>query len=180
MTKIKQTLINRTGRRIRFNWISLGVFILFASFFPSVGYAWELEPLLDYSDRHEPVQQSRPLPSSQPADSSQPLVLKGSVRSLDAAIMEESDVDWYGWYLSLRKYIATHGGFQCEIGTTITFFRSGHIQAQSYHPACLRSAMGKHFGLPPTSRLSAVTLPVRHGQAPPASKEELYHYIRGR
>lgn len=134
--------------------------------------AQQLEPLLDLSEFDQPNQEASP-------PSSQPIVLTGSVRTLDAAIREEADVDWYGWYLAVRNYFQRRGGLQCEIGTPIKFFRSGHIQAESYSPSCLRSVMGKHFPLPGNSRLSAVVLPVRSGKSPPASKEELYHYIRG-
>lgn len=132
-------------------------------------------------DLSQPVPQkvTPSIPNVDNMKKQQPMVLKGSIKTLDAAIREERDtVDWYRWYLQAREYLSRTGGFQCAIGTPIIFHKDGVIEPQSYSMLCLRSAAMKRFPLPKDTALSAVILPVRPGQGPPASPEELERRIR--
>lgn len=110
--------------------------------------------------------------------SSSKIILKGSVTTLENAIIQEKDrVDWYQWYLSCRTYLAQSGGFACPIGTLIQFNKNGTTQTNSTNPVCIQSVISKRFPLPKTTQLRAVILPVRSGAAPPAPPSELYRYI---
>ena len=108
-----------------------------------------------------------------------PLVLRGNVTTLDDAIVQEKEtVNWYGWYLSCRQYLGENGGLSCPLGTMIRFNKNGVTQAMSQDPACIISAAQKYFPLPPNTKLTAILLPVRSGQKPPASPQELLQQIR--
>lgn len=107
-------------------------------------------------------------------------MITGKVQTLQQAIQSERDiVDWYGWYLAARSYLAGTGGIHCELGTAIKFYRNGYIEALSNEPACLGSLMGRRFPLPAKTRLDALILPVRSGSGPAASREEIYSRIQG-
>jgi hypothetical protein len=82
-------------------------------------------------------------------------------------------VDWYGWYLSAREYLSQTGGLNCALGTPIKFYKNGQIEALSFDPHCLNSVSGRHYPLPKNTQLDALILPVRPGQGPPASRQEI-------
>lgn len=113
-----------------------------------------------------------------PASSEKPLVLQGSVKTLDAAISEEVSVDWYGWYMRARSYLAATGGLPCQLGTTIKFHRTGRLEAMTDDPVCRSSLRGRVFPLPRNTELQALLLPVRQGSAPPASREEFLKRVQ--
>ncbi|MBK8190865.1 MAG: hypothetical protein IPK79_10495 [Vampirovibrionales bacterium] len=118
-----------------------------------------------------------PPPVAKPAA---PIVLKGGVRTLDQAMVQERDaVDWYGWYLSCRDYLLQTGGFQCPLGSTIHFYRSGRLDTNSRDPLCRASVMSKHFPLPENTRIPVLALPIRRGADPPATPEEIQRRTRG-
>lgn len=128
---------------------------------------------LDNSDMLKPL-----VDTSTQAPARKPLVLQGAVRTLQQAIEEERDtVDWYAWYLACRQYLSSTGGLPCPLGTPIKFYRNGHIEAQTFDTVCLQSVAGRRFALPGATRLDALILPVRHGNAPPASPQEIYSRI---
>ncbi len=132
-----------------------------------------LPPLFPHSD-----ESNASTPTSPP--SKKPLVLQGSVKTLDAAIeAERGTVNWYQWYLNARDYLSRTGGLPCELGTDIKFYKSGRIEALTPDPVCRLSLNWRNFPLPPETQLDAVILPVRSGAAPPASPEELMRRIQG-
>lgn len=114
-----------------------------------------------------------------PVSENGPRMLTGKVQTLQEAMESESGkVDWYAWYLSARDYLGRTGGLQCALGTPIKFNRSGQIEALSFNPLCQASVAGRRFPLPPKTRLEALILPVRPGEGPPASPEEIYTRIQ--
>lgn len=111
--------------------------------------------------------------------SSQSRIITGQVKTLQEAIDSEKDVvDWYGWYLAARGYISQSGGLRCPLGTPIKFYRNGKIEALTFDSACMASVIGRRFPLPPNTQLDALILPVRPGQGPPATRDEIYSRIR--
>lgn len=105
-------------------------------------------------------------------------VLTGQVQTLQQAMESESGrVDWYAWYLAAREYLGRTGGLQCALGTPIKFYRNGQIEAMSFSPLCQASVSGRNFPLPPKTKLDALILPVRSGEGPPASPQEIYTRI---
>lgn len=145
----------------------------------AMGWAQELQtdPALEPPPQSSPPVTLPPLTSPTPAE---PRVLRGGVRTLDQALADERNVvDWYGWYLACRQYLLTTGGFQCERGTSIQFYRSGQMEALSSDPLCQASVASKHFPLPPATRIDILVLPVRTHVDPPASREEIFRRTRG-
>lgn len=106
-------------------------------------------------------------------------VLTGQVQTLQQAIVSENSVDWYAWYLSARDYLGRMGGLQCPLGTPIKFYRNGRIEALTFNPLCQASVAGRVFPLPQKTHLEAVVLPVRPGEGPPASRDEIYSRVNG-
>lgn len=118
--------------------------------------------------------------SSSQSEPSQPFTLQGSVTTLEQAIQDEKGtVDWYGWYMGARNYIANNGGIKCALGTPIVFYKDGEIAAQSFDAFCLASVSRLHYPLPANTKLTAVKLPTRSGKGAPASPEELQRYTGG-
>jgi hypothetical protein len=117
--------------------------------------------------------------SAAPSAGSGTKILTGQVQTLQQAIVSENDVDWYAWYLSARDYLGRMGGLQCALGTPIKFYRDGRIEALSFNPLCQDSVAGRYFPLPANTRLDAIILPVRPGEGPPASRDEIYSRIKG-
>lgn len=114
-----------------------------------------------------------------PVSDSPTRLITGKVQTLQQAIESERDVvDWYAWYLSAREYIGKTGGLRCALGTPIKFHRNGKMEAMSFDTACVGSVIGRRFPLPANTRLDALILPVRPGQGPPASRDEIYSRIR--
>ena len=108
-------------------------------------------------------------------------MITGQVQTLQQAMQSESgQVDWYAWYLAARQYLGQTGGLQCALGTPIKFYRNGEIEAMSFNPICQASVLGRRFPLPPQTKLDALILPVRSGEGPPATPEEIYHRINTR
>lgn len=109
----------------------------------------------------------------------EPLTLKIQIKTFKEAVIVEKDlVDWYGWYLSVRKYLAATGGLsRCPIGTPIKFYKQGQIEAISSNLSCQLSVRGRNFPLPANTQLDVLILPVRPGKLPPASLEEIHHHI---
>ncbi len=106
-------------------------------------------------------------------------ILTGKVQTLQQAIESERDVvNWYAWYLSAREYIGQTGGLRCSLGTPIKFYRSGKMEALTFDTNCIASVTGRRFPLPLNTSLDALILPVRSGQGPPASRDEIYSRIR--
>lgn len=106
-------------------------------------------------------------------------ILTGKVQTLQQAIESERDVvNWYAWYLSAREYIGQTGGLRCSLGTPIKFYRSGKMEALTFDTNCIASVTGRRFPLPANTSLDALILPVRSGQGPPASRDEIYSRIR--
>jgi hypothetical protein len=106
-------------------------------------------------------------------------ILTGKVQTLQQAIESERDVvNWYAWYLSAREYIGQTGGLRCRLGTPIKFYRSGKMEALTFDTNCIASVTGRRFPLPANTSLDALILPVRSGQGPPASRDEIYSRIR--
>ncbi len=119
-----------------------------------------------------PVNDSGPAPSKT-------LVLTGKVQTLQQAMESEKDyVDWYAWYLSARAYLGQSGGIRCPLGTPIKFHKNGLIEAMSFDPYCMASLSGRRFALPRNTKLEALILPVRPGQGPPASPEEINSRVK--
>ncbi len=116
----------------------------------------------------------------QPYDKQKKMVLKGEIKTktLYDAIKDESNVDWYGWYMRTREYLGATGGIQCPLGTPIKFYKNGTIQPISQFPVCRTSLIGRHMPLPKNTELEAIILPTREGTGPPASKQELMYYLR--
>jgi len=107
-------------------------------------------------------------------------MITGQVQTLQQAIISESGtVDWYGWYLSARDYLGRMGGLQCALGTPIKFYRNGRIEALTFSPVCQASVAGRVFPLPAKTKLDAIILPVRPGEGPPATPEEIYSRVNG-
>lgn len=125
-----------------------------------------------------PIAKAAPQAKAAPSlsSSSGRTVLSGVV-SLETAMVQEKDVDWYGWYKSARKYLAEAGGFTCTPGTSILFYKSGTIQALSQDTSCLLSIARLRYPLPEKTQLQVVSLPSRSSLSPPASPEELKHLI---
>ena len=177
-----------TGKVIMNSWIGRTFCLLLLTFSSGIAGAQQLAPMFDFSDMppartvpRQPVSTPAKPPTSAPSTTgSGTTLLTGSVSTLEAAITEESNVDWYGWYMRARDYFTTHGGLSCQTGTPLTFYRNGYLKADNMTPACQRSLMGKRFPLPAATRLEAVVLPVRPGTAPPASREELLEFVRRR
>lgn len=114
-----------------------------------------------------------------PVGQSNGMVLTGKVQTLQQAIVSESgQVDWYAWYLAARQYLGSTGGLQCALGTPIKFYRNGLIEAMSFSPVCQASVAGRMFPLPSKTKLDALILPVRPGEGPPASPQEIYSRIK--
>ena len=168
-------------------------FVAFSMVFS--GDAWAEEPVMDSDILLKPlVDTSQPnTPSStlhgkaerqgeipvSDSPSKPPLVLTGKVQTLQQAIESERDtVDWYAWYLSARQYLGQTGGIRCPLGTPIKFYRNGHIEALSFDPYCISSVTDRHFPLPKNTQLDALILPVRPGQGPPASRQEIYSRVQ--
>jgi hypothetical protein len=117
--------------------------------------------------------------SGPPLSTQAPLVLNGKIESLQSAIdIERDKVDWYAWYLSVRKYLARTGGLPCMLGTPIRFYRNGRIEALTPDPVCQASVEHRRFPLPAETRLDAILLPVRKGTLPPVTPNELYTKIK--
>jgi hypothetical protein len=136
-----------------------------------------LKPLVD-TRQPAPLQDSVGKQGQASSPSRQSLIITGKVQTLQQAIESEKDtVDWYVWYLGARSYLGQAGGLQCALGTPIKFYRNGQIEAMSFDPVCQASVAGRFFPLPPKTKLDALILPVRNGQAPPASPQELYSRI---
>ncbi len=106
-----------------------------------------------------------------------PRILQGGVQTLQQAIELETDIDWYTWYLTAREYLSRTGGLQCPLGTSIKFHKTGKIEAMTPDAICMASVAGRNFPLPKKTRLSALILPFRNGNAPPATPDELYSRI---
>lgn len=119
-----------------------------------------------------PLQQD---PAVQPKRESN--MLTGQAMTLQEAIEQESDVDWYGWYMACRSYLRVTGGFQCAEGTSIVFNKDGAIKAQSSEPFCVNSVQFKRFRLPDNTRLEQLILPARSQTRLPASPQELKYRI---
>lgn len=101
------------------------------------------------------------------------------VKTLQQAMEDEKgDVNWYAWYMAARAYLARAGGLRCALGTPIRFYRNGSVEASTFDPVCLASVAGRHFPLPAKTKLDVLILPVRAGEAPPASPEELYSRVK--
>jgi hypothetical protein len=168
--------------RALFGLLMLGVFCA------SLAHAAE-QAQLDTDDMLKPLVDTRPsTPASlqggigkqgqAPSAARQPLIITGKVQTLQQAIESEKDtVDWYAWYLGARAYLGQTGGLHCAFGTPIKFYRNGQIEAMSFDPDCQASVVGRSFPLPAKTKLDALILPVRNGQAPPASPQELYSRI---
>jgi hypothetical protein len=121
------------------------------------------------------------IPVNDNAAPAKTLVLTGKVQTLQEAIQSEKDtVDWYAWYLAARDYLGSFGGLRCPLGTPIKFYKNGRIEAMSFDPYCIASVSGKYFLLPQNTKLDALILPVRPGQGPPASPEEINARVRSR
>lgn len=117
--------------------------------------------------------------SGPPLSTQAPIVLNGKIESLQSAIdIERDKVDWYAWYLSVRKYLARTGGLPCMLGTPIRFYRNGRIEALTPDPVCQASVQHRRFPLPAETRLDAILLPVRKGTLPPVTPNELYSKIK--
>jgi hypothetical protein len=164
-------------------WGAILIFILLLSLLPGGALAQD-DARLDTSDMLKPLVDTSQQPlhgtaNRQGASSSyKPVVLTGTVRTLQQAIEEEKDtVDWYAWYLACREYLSSTGGLPCALGTPIKFYRNGRIEAQTFDAVCLQSVEGRRFPLPAATRLDALILPVRHGNAPPASPQEIYSRV---
>jgi hypothetical protein len=100
------------------------------------------------------------------------------VKTYQEAATLEQDIDWYAWYLSIRKYLDATGGLNhCVVGTPIKIYKQGRIEALSPDPLCRISVSWRHFPLPANTRLDALILPVRSGKLPPASPQELRNRI---
>jgi hypothetical protein len=148
-----------------------------------------LKPLVDTSQpnasqhsSHTTLQgkaeQQGTVPVNNAPSANKPMMLTGKVQTLQQAIESEKDtVDWYAWYLSAREYLSQTGGLRCALGTPIKFYKNGQIEAMSFDPHCIDSVSGRHFPLPPKTQLDALILPVRPGQGPPASRQEIYSRV---
>ncbi|WP_303673439.1 hypothetical protein [Vampirovibrio chlorellavorus] len=118
-------------------------------------------------------------PGEVPVSNAPTKILTGKVQTLQQAIESERDVvNWYAWYLSAREYIGQTGGLRCSLGTPIKFYRSGKMEALTFDTNCIASVTGRRFPLPANTSLDALILPVRSGQGPPASRDEIYSRIR--
>lgn len=114
------------------------------------------------------------IPVNDAGSSSQSMMITGKVQTLQEAIESEKDtVNWYAWYLAARAYLGRTGGLRCPLGTPIKFYKNGRIEAMSFDPYCIASVTGRRFLLPQNTKLEALILPVRPGQGPPASPEEI-------
>lgn len=112
--------------------------------------------------------------------SPQKLILKGSVQTIEAAIQaEKATVDWYGWYMDARGYLAATGGLPCAVGTPIKFYKDGRIAPQTEDLICLLSVQNRSYPLPKNTQLSAVILPVRGGKEAPATPDEILRRTNG-
>ncbi|WMU93357.1 hypothetical protein EMOOHJMP_00164 [Microcystis phage MaAM05] len=119
------------------------------------------------------------MPGEIPVSNAPTKILTGKVQTLQQAIESERDVvNWYAWYLSAREYIGQTGGLRCSLGTPIKFYRSGKMEALTFDTNCIASVTGRRFPLPANTSLDALILPVRSGQGPPASRDEIYSRIR--
>lgn len=140
-----------------------------------------LKPLVDTSHSNSSsstlqgkAERNGMIPVNETPAPSKTLILTGKVQTLQQAIESEKDtVDWYGWYLSAREYLSQTGGLNCALGTPIKFYKNGQIEAMSFDPHCLNSVSGRHYPLPKNTQLDALILPVRPGQGPPASRQEI-------
>ncbi|MBX2860106.1 MAG: hypothetical protein KTR14_02655 [Vampirovibrio sp.] len=111
-------------------------------------------------------------------ETSKKQVLQGGISTLQGAIEQEAGlVDWYGWYLKVRAYLRSTGGFQCSVGTPIRFYKGGKVEAKSSSLACVRSAAIKYFPLPKETKLKAVVFPVRGPKMPAATPEEVEYRV---
>jgi hypothetical protein len=142
------------------------------------------KPLVDTAKRQE-VQKIEPLEGhaekqgTLPVNRASGLLITGKVQTLQQAIESERDVvDWYGWYMSAREYIGKTGGLRCALGTPIKFYRNGKMEALTFDTSCIASVQGRRFPLPLNTQLDALVLPVRPGQAPPATRDEIYSRLR--
>lgn len=108
-----------------------------------------------------------------------PKVLQGGVSTLESVIQQEGRyIDWYGWYMGARQYLAEHGGFKCPRGTPIYFFKDGHLDTPSNDWMCLLSVRTKNFPLPTQTAVEILVLPTRQWEEPPASPEEILRRTR--
>ena len=166
----------------------------------------DAKPLKPTSNVLPPIEDMSPLTSEKPASSQLPplsgnsseslkgkvqteqaitpprhkAVLKGGVSTYDAIVeAEKGVVDWYAWYLACRRYIASHGGLQCDLGTPIHIYKNGRFDTPSMDPYCILSVRTKRFPLPRKTQLDMLILPVRSGSAPPASRDELRRRTKG-
>lgn len=100
-------------------------------------------------------------------------ILKGQIKTLEAAIDEEGNVDWYVWYLACRQYLMETGGFRCPAGTAVYFYRSGQLDTDSQDPFCQASVRGKFYPMPEKTALEVLILPVRRQHDLPATRQEI-------
>ncbi|WP_373531945.1 hypothetical protein [Vampirovibrio sp.] len=144
------------------------------------------KPLVD-TTQHQPLeaQPLKPLEGRAEKQGEIPIsnastpIITGKVQTLQQAIDSERDgVDWYAWYMAARTYIGKTGGLRCALGTPIKFYRSGKMEALTFDTGCIASVMGRRFPLPSSTTLDALILPVRAGQGPPATRDEIYSRIR--
>lgn len=169
--------------------------LLAASMVASAAMAQQLAPMLD-SDEGAKIEQKYPNKSlygapgegeekpsgdgfSAQEGSDGSVTLKSTVKTLDVALKEEmGKVDWYGWYLAARNYIAHNGFINCPLGTPIKFYRDGRIEPMSFSAPCVASTMNMNFPLPKNTSVDVIILPTRPSVIPPASPQELYDFLR--
>lgn len=142
------------------------------------------KPLVDTSKRQD-AQPLQPLEGRAEKQGDIPVnhnsgpLITGKVQTLQQAIDSERDgVDWYAWYMSARGYIGNTGGLRCALGTPIKFYRNGKMEALTFDTGCIASVQGRRFPLPANTSLDALILPVRPGEGPPATRDEIYSRIR--
>ncbi|MEB3287902.1 MAG: hypothetical protein VKJ04_10405 [Vampirovibrionales bacterium] len=147
------------------------------------GKAQEIEPDPSLSNPQGTFQGK--VRDEQAGGSEKKITIQASVQTLEAAIQSEKDVvDWYAWYLSARKYIASRGGIACPAGTMLKFPKKGFVEVKMspwdpVEPRCVMSIQGMYFPLPEKTRLEAVLLPVRSSLLPPAPPSEIYQRTKG-
>jgi hypothetical protein len=124
-----------------------------------------------------PPRQSRSTDATEAGNANGRPILSGTVSLQSAMAAEQGRVDWYGWYLKARQYIASHGGLRCEHGTPILFRKTGQMSAMTNDPMCQASTISKRFPLPVGTHVDTLILPTRPGAAPPASPEELMRFL---
>lgn len=169
-------------------FLVVGVFVTVNMTGGSLAHGQEL----DYSSMLQPLEEipavtelTQPDPkgfqdtSSSVDEPGKRTLLTGQVQTLQEAMESEKDtVNWYGWYMACREYLARTGGLQCDLGTPIKFHRDGRIEALTMEPRCLSSSSWRRFALPRQTKLDAIILPVRQGNAPPATPAEILSRIQ--